>query len=49
MVILGKRHFYSLETLSFHLEHHHQILFLGLFRNKKPTQMKFQFWTKPMG
>ena len=33
MAILGKRHFYSLETLSFYLQHQ-QTLFLGLFRPK---------------
>ena len=35
MAILGK-HFYSLETLSFYLEHQ-QTLFLGLFRPKINT------------
>ena len=39
MAILGKRHFYSLETLYFYLEHQ-QTLFLG---QQKSTQMKFQF------
>ena len=33
MAILGKRHFYSLETLSFYLQHQ-QTLFLGVFRPK---------------
>ena len=33
MAIIGKRHFYSLETLSFYLEHQ-QTQFLGLFRPK---------------
>lgn len=41
-----KRHFYSLGTLSFYLEHQ-QTLFLGLL-DQKPTPVKFQSWTKPM-
>ena len=36
MAILGKRHFCSLETLSFYLEYQ-QTLFLGLFRPKINT------------